>query len=82
MYRLVNNVEGRSIGQIFRYPDNLKFRSCMTLFAYATSNNHIFMEALRKYFSGNFDRRTVIRIELRSWLKKSVALMRYGRRAS
>jgi len=33
--RLVNSVEGRSARAIFGYPDYLKFRSCMTLFAYA-----------------------------------------------
>src|SRR5690242_19627288 len=37
--RLVNQVEGRSIEQIFGYPDDLKFRSSMTLFAQATSDN-------------------------------------------
>lgn len=30
---LVNQVEGRSIGEILGYPDDLKFRSSMTLFA-------------------------------------------------
>ena len=35
--RLVNLVEGRLINQIFGYPDDLKFRSSMTLFAAATS---------------------------------------------
>jgi uncharacterized protein (DUF1810 family) len=32
---LVNRIEGRSIEAIFGYPDHLKFRSCMTLFARA-----------------------------------------------
>jgi uncharacterized protein (DUF1810 family) len=32
---LVNRVEGRTIEAIFGYPDHLKFRSCMTLFARA-----------------------------------------------
>jgi len=31
--QLVNSVEGRSAEEIFGYPDYLKFRSCMTLFA-------------------------------------------------
>ena len=30
---LVNATRGRSIHEIFGYPDNLKFHSCMTLFA-------------------------------------------------
>lgn len=33
---LVNLVEGRSVDEIFGYPDRLKFRSSMTLFAHAT----------------------------------------------
>jgi uncharacterized protein (DUF1810 family) len=33
--RLVNRVQGRTAQAIFGYPDYLKFRSCMTLFAYA-----------------------------------------------
>src|SRR5271169_1019373 len=46
--RLVNLVEGRSIEQIFGYPDDLKFRSSMTLFAHATPENEVFLNALQK----------------------------------
>ncbi len=53
--KLVNLVEGRPIEQIFSYPDDLKFRSSMTLFAYATPDNRVFIDALQKYFSGQFD---------------------------
>lgn len=60
--RLVNFVEGRSIDQIFGYPDNLKFRSCMTLFARATSDNQIFLDALQKYFGGQLDQLTLQRL--------------------
>jgi uncharacterized protein (DUF1810 family) len=52
---LVNAVEGRSIEQILGYPDDMKFRSSMTLFAQAASDNAIFLEALRKYFDGEAD---------------------------
>jgi uncharacterized protein (DUF1810 family) len=34
--RLVNRIAGRSARAIFGYPDDLKFRSCMTLFARAS----------------------------------------------
>jgi uncharacterized protein (DUF1810 family) len=47
---LVNHIEGRSIDEIFGYPDNLKFRSSMTLFASATPDNSVFLQALAKYF--------------------------------
>jgi uncharacterized protein (DUF1810 family) len=32
---LVNGLEGATAQAVFGYPDHLKFRSCMTLFAYA-----------------------------------------------
>jgi len=57
--RLVNLVEGRSIHQIFGSPDDMKFRSSMTLFFHATSDNDIFQTALQKYFEGQPDRLTL-----------------------
>ena len=57
--RLVNQVEGRSVDQIFGYPDNLKFRSSMTLFAATAADHQIFKDALEKYFAGEPDPRTV-----------------------
>lgn len=56
---LVNLVEGRSASEIFGYPDDLKFRSCMTLFAHATLQNEYFMQALTTYFRGEFDPATL-----------------------
>jgi uncharacterized protein (DUF1810 family) len=53
--RLVCLLEGRSARQVFGYPDDMKFRSCMTLFANATHDNAVFIEALQKYFEGEFD---------------------------
>ena len=53
--QLVMNVTGRSAEEIFPYPDNLKFRSCMTLFMSATTDNAIFKDALLKYFDGKPD---------------------------
>src|SRR5258705_13750048 len=35
--KLVNDTNGRTIHQIFGYPDDLKFHSCMTLFAQAST---------------------------------------------
>jgi uncharacterized protein (DUF1810 family) len=49
---LVNKVEGRSIHQIFGSPDDLKFRSSMTLFALAQPGAPVFRAALNKYFAG------------------------------
>ncbi len=61
--RLVNQVEGRSIEQIFGYPDDLKFRSSMTLFTQATQDNALFEEALRKYFNDEPDSLTLERLK-------------------
>ena len=59
---LVVAVEGRSIGEIFGYPDDLKFHSSMTLFARAAPQEPVFKDALRKYFAGVEDRATGERI--------------------
>ena len=61
--RLVTEIAGRSIDQIFGSPDNLKFRSSMTLFAQATPDNDLFKDALQKYFEGEFDPLTLERLE-------------------
>jgi uncharacterized protein (DUF1810 family) len=53
---LVNGLEGRSAQQIFGHPDDLKFRSSMTLFARAaTGASEPFEEALAKYFGAEED---------------------------
>ena len=56
---IVLNLDGRSAEQIFHYPDNLKFRSSMTLFSEAAAENSIFHEALGKYFEGRPDQSTL-----------------------
>lgn len=55
-------LEGRPIGVILGHPDDLKFRSSMTLFAHATSDNAIFLDCLQKYFSGQMDPMTLARL--------------------
>jgi uncharacterized protein (DUF1810 family) len=59
---LVLNVEGSPASEIFGYPDDLKFRSSMTLFARAAPENPIFQDALRKYFGGEPDPLTLARL--------------------
>ena len=63
--QLVNLVEGLSIQEIFGSPDHLKFRSCMTLFAHATSENQVFLNALQKYCGNEFDPATLKLLEKR-----------------
>ena len=60
--RLVLLVEGRSINQIFGHPDDLKFRSSMTLFASTTCENQIFKDAIKRGFAGEPDRLTIDRL--------------------
>ncbi len=57
--RLVNHVEGRSIHHILGSPDDMKFRSSMTLFARAAEKEPVFQAALDKYFGGEPDRLTL-----------------------
>ncbi|MDB5479567.1 MAG: hypothetical protein JWO83_620 [Caulobacteraceae bacterium] len=56
---LVNAVEGRSLNAILGSPDDLKFHSSMTLFALASGNEPVFVQALDKYFAGEPDPATV-----------------------
>ena len=60
--KLITQASGRTIEQILGYPDDVKFRSSMTLFAQAAADNQVFLEALQKYFSGEPDRMTLERI--------------------
>lgn len=57
--QLVLDVNGRSAEEIFGYPDYLKFRSCMTLFMAAATDNALFKDALLKYFDGQHDQMTL-----------------------
>ena len=57
--RLVTLVEGRSIDQILGSPDDMKFKSSMTLFATVATDEHVFQEALQQYFCGEFDHLTL-----------------------
>jgi uncharacterized protein (DUF1810 family) len=60
---LVNALSGRSIEDVFGYPDNLKFHSSVTLFAQASHpENKLFHQALTKYFNGVSDKATMERL--------------------
>jgi uncharacterized protein (DUF1810 family) len=60
--RLVNLIENASLEQIFGFPDDLKFRSCMTLFAEVGEDNEVFLEGLRKYCGSEGDPATLARL--------------------
>lgn len=56
---IVNGLQGRSAHAIFGSPDDLKFRSSMTLFGEAAPHEAAFQEALAKYYAGQPDPRTL-----------------------
>ena len=53
--QLINQIEGLAIRDILGPPDDLKFRSSITLFARAAEDATVFNDALKKYFNGEAD---------------------------
>jgi uncharacterized protein (DUF1810 family) len=56
-------VEGRTVSEIFGYPDDLKLKSSMTLFAHVADSGSVFARVLDKYFHGEQDARTIDLLE-------------------
>jgi uncharacterized protein (DUF1810 family) len=52
-------VDGRTAHEIFGSPDDLKFRSCMTLFASVAPDEPAFLMALERYFDEQPDEGTL-----------------------
>ena len=63
--RLINSCEilltlvGVSISDVMGFPDDLKLKSSMTLFAYISPPNSIFRRVLNEYFEGNLDEASI-----------------------
>lgn len=57
--KIVNGLQGCSARQIFGTPDDMKFRSSMTLFELASEQGGEFTTAMAKYFSGERDAKTL-----------------------
>ena len=55
----VVRVEGRSASEIFGSPDDLKLRSCATLFASVSPPGSVFDRLLEKYYRGERDGKTL-----------------------
>jgi len=53
------NTNGRSADEIFGSPDNMKLRSCMTLFNFIAPEQKVFADVLKKYFGGEKDERSI-----------------------
>ena len=45
--------------EVMGYPDNLKLRSCMTLFEYIAPGIDVFGKVLEKFYSGEKDEKTI-----------------------
>lgn len=52
-------ISHNNAGTIFGLPDDLKLRSCMTLFGFIPGADPVFTRVLEKFFSGRFDNKTV-----------------------
>ncbi|HEX9136493.1 MAG TPA: DUF1810 domain-containing protein [Nitrospirota bacterium] len=52
-------VQGRSVSDIFGYPDDMKLQSSMTLFALVAGPRSVFERVLEKYYQGKRDARTL-----------------------
>lgn len=52
-------VNGKSTTEIMGFPDDLKLRSSMTLFALVSEPGSIFQRVLEKYFQGSADPKTL-----------------------
>jgi uncharacterized protein (DUF1810 family) len=55
-------IEGKTVSEIFGYPDDLKFKSSMTLFSDVASDS-VFVRVLDKYFQSERDDRTLQLLE-------------------
>jgi uncharacterized protein (DUF1810 family) len=60
--QLIAQVAGKSAHDILGSPDDMKFHSCMTLFARAAPQEDVFMDALEKYFGGAEDQGSIARL--------------------
>lgn len=59
---IVDSLDGRTVNQIFGHPDDLKFRSSMTLFADVAPDEAVFQDCIDKYFDGEPDDETLARL--------------------
>ena len=58
-FEVLLGLEGRSAHDVFGSPDDMKLKSCATLFEIASGGDSVFSRALEKYYSGDRDSRTV-----------------------
>lgn len=56
---LATRIPGRTAREVFGTPDDLKFRSCVTLFGAIEPGDPVFQKALDRFYGGEPDRRTL-----------------------
>jgi uncharacterized protein (DUF1810 family) len=61
---LVLAVDNKTVHEIFGSPDDLKFRSCMTLFAQVAPDEKVFRLALQRFYAGQPDENTLRLLEV------------------
>jgi uncharacterized protein (DUF1810 family) len=57
--RATLGLEGKSASEVFGSPDDMKLRSCATLFASVSPAGSVFEQLLDKYFGGGRDGKTL-----------------------
>ncbi len=65
-------IEGKSAAEIFAYPDDLKLRSSMTLFASASGAESVFSRVLAQYFGDEPDQRTLELLQQQAPIKRDL----------
>ena len=56
---IILNINGKTVDDVFGYPDNMKLKSCMTLFNFVAPEQKVFADVLKKYFAGKPDEQTI-----------------------
>lgn len=56
---LLNLDSSYTASEIFGYPDDLKLKSSMTLFAKVSEKNSVFHQVVNQYFDSEFDSKTI-----------------------
>lgn len=52
--------------EVLGYPDDLKLKSCMTLFGIAAPEEEVFQKVLDKYYKGERDENTIKKLDIES----------------
>lgn len=52
-------LDSNNATEIFGKPDDMKLKSCMTLFAIVSEEQSVFDKVISKFFNGKYDNRTI-----------------------